>query len=419
MQNAKKKIALIVGRESDWISCRTIKNNLQKSYGIIGEEFSIFEVGVNTDWENDYCEVYQELKKIDPDMIVVLDHYPVPYKLFLYLSLDESFKSKRYIFHLYGDFMYFLSKWYGTLSLVKNLDVKFICASHAQSSLIKALFNNGQEVETIPFPVDDKIFNFSQDLRKKGREKLGLKDEEVVLLYTGRLSFQKNIVKLCDSVKYLNEKFQLNVKLFIAGSFDDLGVPYLKHQMLKLFHLNQCKERFKDPSIVYLGVKNQAELVEIYNACDIYTSFSVHNDEDFGMSPAEAFMCGMSGCLSHWGGFKSFQGPQIKHVSVNIDEKSIDIDSKSIVKSLFSMINTFKIDDNQRIELADNMSKTYSISNVSIELKKILQSKPSKFLGFREEVANQAEKARNDQLFDSVVKSYSKDYINLYKGIYD
>ena len=32
------------------------------------------------------------------------------------------------------------------------------------------------------------------------------------------------------------------------------------------------------------------ELTSYYQACDVFTSISLHNDEDFGMSPAEALL---------------------------------------------------------------------------------------------------------------------------------
>lgn len=58
--------------------------------------------------------------------------------------------------------------------------------------------------------------------------------------------------------------------------------------------------------IHFLGKLNSAQLLEAYNGSDLFVSFSTYNDEDYGMSVAEALSCGLPCLLSNWGGFSSF-----------------------------------------------------------------------------------------------------------------
>ena len=55
-------------------------------------------------------------------------------------------------------------------------------------------------VQYCPFPVDRTIYHADQELRNHWRKDLGLADTDLVILYTGRLSLQKNSVRMLDEV---------------------------------------------------------------------------------------------------------------------------------------------------------------------------------------------------------------------------
>ena len=114
-----------------------------------------------------------------------------------------------------------------------------------------------------------------------------------------------------DFVFYL-KKMSFNAKLYLAGSFDDLGEPFLSknYRTGEFFYcynnlLRSIPNEFKK-KIIYLGFLSQEELRCVYNSCDYYMNLSVHNDEDYGMSPAEALCCGLPCILTDWGGYTSF-----------------------------------------------------------------------------------------------------------------
>ena len=91
---------------------------------------------------------------------------------------------------------------------------------------------------------------------------------------------------------------------------DDLAIPYLGKEALPgtfYFHWEESiREYGLDDKVSYLGNLSKEELFELYNGSDCYISLSSHNDEDYGMSPAEALSTGLPCILSQWGGFISF-----------------------------------------------------------------------------------------------------------------
>lgn len=80
-----------------------------------------------------------------------------------------------------------------------------------------------------------------------------LDDGSVILLYVGRLSTEKGIMLLIESINIIPEEFK--IKLVIAGD----GV--LKKDIIT--------ESRKNPRIVFLGWLNKDELAEIYNVSHI------------------------------------------------------------------------------------------------------------------------------------------------------
>lgn len=93
------------------------------------------------------------------------------------------------------------------------------------------------------------------DKRKEYRQKLNVKDDEIVILHAGKMSKEKKTEELLKAfLKFKEEKY----KLVIIGSiFEDI-----KEELLKLIK--------SDNRINYLGWQKGNELMGYLNACDIY-----------------------------------------------------------------------------------------------------------------------------------------------------
>lgn len=412
-----KKISIIQGKNSEWISCRTIIENLVCSYKLLCNKYDINIINPETYIDDDFYEVYSELKSEDPDIISVMTHCPVPFKLFLYLNQDPQFKSKKFIIHVFGDFMEFYNVWADSLALLEGMDVSILCASEAQQKVVQNLVNNKNGVKYVPFCVDDNKFFYDQDLREDQRQKMKLSKEEIAILYTGRISSQKSVLQLISCFNYLREKFKANCKLYVAGVCDDIAVRYLNKEMLNLFYPYQCFEKISNTDdIEFLGVLNKKQLNAYYNACDIFCSLSVHNDEDFGMSPSEALATGAQCLLTEWGGYKSFNFKNTEYIPVTIDTNSLKFDQKLVVKKLFVLANVDKLNKDRKLR-SEDFYKRFGFEFVANQLSEVIKNE-DKFKGLTKEAGEFVIKSLKRTLFH-VNGNYSPEYLEIYKGKYD
>ncbi len=300
--------------QSDWKSCQAITSNLHQSYELMGKsidgEVKTFTIAESiTDYEG--LSLAHEILELKPKALSFIDHHPHPAPLIRSLKrVYERNKAQApmLVFHIFGDFVLNCLQWKSIEEELKFFKVQFVSASHKQARLLDS-FCRDDRAEVIPFPISDLDYFFSEEVRDKCREKYKL-GNEFVFLYTGRLSYQKNITTLLRSFSTFVKNFEQRARLVIAGPMDDLAIPYLGKEALPgtfFFHWEESLLEYGlEEKVLYLGDLNKEELFELYNGADCYISLSTHNDEDYGMSPAEALGTGLPCVLSQWGGFISF-----------------------------------------------------------------------------------------------------------------
>ena len=340
-----KERILVIHRsqEFNWRSCQTISSNLLFSYQLI-ENYDLILFSVE-DQINRYTalKIINLIKLNAIFKIIWLDHKPhlASFLIFLCKMENESFiKQLQINLHVYGDFVLDSHYWIDLKSYTSFLNLRFIIASERQKGLICNLFGEELDTMVIPFSVDEDFYTFNaieNERRSKLRTNLGLGNEKIYL-YTGRASYQKNI----DLLIKCFERFKLHStnhsKLLIVGPWDDILMPYFgksgiigsySNYYLKMNPLENNKD------IYFINSKKREDLKDYYLIADAFISLSTYNDEDFGMSPAEALLTGLPCMLSDWGGYDSF-----KHCHADIF--FIDVDkTKSIPKPMIGKAKYF------------------------------------------------------------------------------
>ena len=138
-------------------------------------------------------------------------------------------------------------------SLIVKCAQKNIGNSNATCDFLRHL--GAKETIVIHNGIDTNIF------RKKNtnlREKLSLGDS-VVITFVGRLIYAKGVHDLISAFADIEREFN-NLKLLIAG--------YGTHrQELENLAENKCKEK-----ILFLGKKNQEEIVEVLSITDVFVN---------------------------------------------------------------------------------------------------------------------------------------------------
>lgn len=417
-----KKVGLIyISNSSDWKSCNTILNNMISSYRQTG--FTIDELPISEDCPLELDRISQAVITGNFSHIAFVDHRLVPSSLLGQL-IKHCKKLPAILVHIYGDFFLKSFQWNSSEKLLCNFKVTFICASQAQAGVINKLLNSPLNISTIPFPVND-IFDFSNQKRQYARKFYQLEESDFVLCYAGRISLQKNVIDLISVFAFASQYIS-ELKLLIAGPFDDIGIPYLGLSRLPLAMETEFYTFIESlapeiqEKITYVGDLKSEDLARFFNASDAYISLSAHNDEDFGMAPAEALCSGLPLLLSNWGGFRDFNRKlpgQVLMSDVEIKGYSIK-PTGEIRQRLLQFICNKKILN----FLANSKSarRIYSPRAISYSLSELISTEGPMFKGFNpffqriSALSLSRWPFKNDQnQFDDNYKALYKSYFHL------
>jgi len=225
----------------------------------------------------------------------------------------------------------------------------FIFNSSREKEVFRSHFSDQFNTCVIPLPINEKIFNCDlYDDRDSIREDFKILTSDKVILFAGRVSTQKNIVSLLTILNMLRETDN-NWKLIIAGSYDDLGVPYMENSKAPyLYEINYWMNHLKlKDSVRFLDSLEPRELSRLMSASDVYLSATLHCSEDFGLSVSQAVSMKVPCLTTYWGGGVDFiDKGQVGKIPVFYTENGLKIDYRSAYKSALQAINTRPVLEN-------------------------------------------------------------------------
>lgn len=351
---------------SSWVSCQKIVFNLHKSYQF-KKSFELLNFNYSNDQTQD--EIIREAQALvgsRPDVILILDHKPHPLPMLqIILPMLEKEKIKpRIVFHIFGDFTLYYGFWDKLAILIEGYEVDFIVASDRQKHLIDKFLTLPMKSHVCPFPVDKSEFFYNQSVRKLQRKEWGLAEDDFAFVFTGRLSRQKRTHTLLTAFSEFVEKTKTTkAHLFLYGNADHIGDQFVGkwesegEYWRKVSRVYKSLPEHVQAKIYFKGGVPNAELKGVYQGADMLVNLSVHNDEDYGMSVAEAQCSGMPSILTDWGGLASFQHPEIpesvKFIPVKIGRKAKLIHYDSVVLAMEEALKNGHSQNRERIsELA-------------------------------------------------------------------
>lgn len=387
------KIACVFSfRESSWISCQKIVFNLHKAYEELPNcEIRNFHYGM----ESKHGELHRLTYGIHdwtPDTIVIMDHKPHPLAFLKFLlPLYEGKKKPRIVFHVFGDFTLYYQEWAKLGGLLRGFPVDFIVASDRQKILIDKFLEKDHGCHVVPFPVRTEDFSFKKEERIRQRKEWGVEDNDLVFAFTGRISRQKRTHLLLSAFKEAVEsETSRKAHLFIYGLADNVADNFLniwesENEYFRRIHRQymELPENIRN-RVHFMGNVPNSDLRPVYAGADVLVTLSVHNDEDFGMSVAEAQMCGLPSILTDWGGLASFEHPQYpeatKYLKVSIGKTSKIISKKATIESMKEAIrNTKPIDREKLIALSQSR---FSVLASGQDLKAVFKKDAKIFSSF-------------------------------------
>lgn len=211
-----------------------------------------------------------------------------------------------YCFYILGDFVFDLENWLVIFELTKGTPVHFFVLSEPQKRHFLNITLFKEEMVSVIDPlvsqVKSEVHNFSW------REFQQCHFKEIKLLYSGRLSFQKNIDDVLDIIEVINNQYDFRVELTIVGGFDEIGLSLQGQFFSENAYQRKLTKRIeKFDWVNYLGEKTPVELVKIIQDSDAFISLSTYHDEDYSLALNEAKQCGLPALITSWGGFLRFK----------------------------------------------------------------------------------------------------------------
>lgn len=403
-----KKILLLTSHFSEQDSVSNITENIILSYK------QMADVKVKTL----AIEEYSSTKNTNYDFIIIVHPIVIlAHELKLIIN-SPSNKDTTFIFYIFGDLMRKSGQLITLEESLINKKVHFIAASRSYESMLKKCFKNIKEISLIPFPLNQKNFYYDLSLREKFRRKHKITPADKVLIYTGRISAQKNIDYLIQTYERVKRE-NVSIKLFIYGNIDEFEMPtFYERKYGPGSYFNQIKKTLMENSNneIYLFPRTtQKKLNEAYNGCDLFVSMSLYHDEDFGYSPLEALSCGTPAWLTSWGGYKDLERDKkipnsVNYLKVDFKKGFLELNDKQAQASLSNAIKKTK----RSAQISKIYHKDYSIEVSSASYSKLLNKKITTFTGFTSRFIDFSLSMYLNQKVDLVL--YKTFYQNFWKN---
>lgn len=251
-------------------SVNKLKAHFFKTIGQLGEIIKV-------DVENNI----DEIKKIclQEDVIFVSFHEIPPEGL-----------SCRLLQHTKGGLMLtggFLNKWtFGSSTM------NIVTTQNQANQLKKGLGDAAPLLGVFVPEIDSNTFRFPSEKEKENaRANYGLNKNDFHIVYAGRIISNKGICQLVRAANLWNEK---NVIITIIGDFEPDFFIYqsnANHTTFSQFFQREIIEKSKH-KIVYRKALKSKELRKAFWSANCFVYPSFHEDENFGITPREAILCG-------------------------------------------------------------------------------------------------------------------------------
>jgi glycosyltransferase involved in cell wall biosynthesis len=167
-------------------------------------------------------------------------------------------------------------------------------------------------IRKIPFAYDDSTFYPVDEQREQAiRAELGFQPDDRILLYSGRITIEKNLHTLFRIFSVLQDLVP-NIHLVVVG--EPYNIPFSALGMYPVSVSGTLMRLMDDlqlnkSQVHLIGRKGAAQLRDLYAISDLLVNLTLHHDENFGFAQVEAMACGTPVIGTSWGGLKDV----IKH----------------------------------------------------------------------------------------------------------
>lgn len=201
-------------------------------------------------------------------------------------------------------------------------------------------FAVGPEYKVLRNRIDEEKFRTVDSRQTKDlRKKYGINNDEIVVLFTGRLNAEKGVKELIKAFE--NAKIE-NSRLVICGSY------YFGSSMKSLYEMELLDAIKKiEKKVIFTGFVEYEKMPIFYAMADIIAAPSLW-DEPACLAAIEAITAGKPLVTTNAGGIPEYAKPEYAYI---IDKNS------DIVSELTNALSQLANDSNLRKKYADNATK--------------------------------------------------------------
>ncbi|WP_207801797.1 glycosyltransferase family 4 protein [Phenylobacterium hankyongense] len=144
------------------------------------------------------------------------------------------------------------------------------------------------------------------EVRRDLRGRLGLADEDILVLWVGRLSFFEKAFPqpMFIAVQQAAAAAGVKAHFALAGWF-----PEASHQEM---YRQAAAAHAPDVAVHFLDGNDKRQVGELWAASDIFLSLVDNIQETFGITPVEAMAAGLPVVVSDWDGYRSTVRDQVE-----------------------------------------------------------------------------------------------------------
>jgi len=152
----------------------------------------------------------------------------------------------------------------------------------------------------IPLGVHNDDYNFSDDYKSLSRKKLGIDENDIVLLFLGRISFHAKAhhVPMYIALEEVAKKISKKQKIHLVQT------GWFPNDHVEKIYIDDAKKISPSVKFHFLDGKNPSNKSISYSVADIFISLVDNFQETFGLTPLEAMSSGIPVIVSDWNGYK-------------------------------------------------------------------------------------------------------------------
>lgn len=227
-------------------------------------------------------QALKHLRKQAYDLIIIENRPPFSLKV-------KKVSSAKIVYHIHNSKLTKESVYAEELYHAAD---QIICVSDFITNEVKSIVPNDKKCITVHNGINTKQFYEALSI---SRNKVGLDDNNFVIVYSGRLTPEKGILELILAIKKI--KAVVSCKLLIIGAS---AYGRDKHPNPFVQHIEEETEPIKD-SVIYTGFVDYTNIPSYLKAADVAVVPSMW-DEPFGLTVVEAMAAGLPLITTRSGG---------------------------------------------------------------------------------------------------------------------